>query len=71
MFKQSQHNDYTFYSAIQHKGTLDLSTMSDELPASKLGTKEHWDMVYERETKEYEVGPNGFVMGASTLISAA
>lgn len=30
--------------------------MSEELPASKLGTKEHWDMVYERETKEYEVG---------------
>ena len=31
--------------------------MTDELPASKLGTKEHWDMVYERETKEYEVNP--------------
>lgn len=30
--------------------------MTEELPASKLGTKEHWDMVYERETKEYEVG---------------
>jgi hypothetical protein len=29
--------------------------MTEELPASKLGTKEHWDMVYERETKEYEV----------------
>ncbi|KAH8083001.1 hypothetical protein HD553DRAFT_313074 [Filobasidium floriforme] len=28
--------------------------MTEELPASKLGTKEHWDMVYERETKEYE-----------------
>lgn len=36
--------------------------MPEELPASKLGTKEHWDMVYERETKEYEVSLSSFVL---------
>lgn len=36
--------------------------MTEELPASKLGTKEHWDMVYERETKEYEVRLSSFVL---------
>lgn len=36
--------------------------MTEELPASKLGTKEHWDMVYERETKEYEVRSPYFVV---------
>jgi hypothetical protein len=35
--------------------------MTEELPASKLGTKEHWDMVYERETKEYEVRSPCFI----------
>lgn len=34
--------------------------MTEELPASRLGTKEHWDLVYERETKEYEVGQSSF-----------
>jgi hypothetical protein len=29
--------------------------MTEELPASKLGTKEHWDLVYERETREHKV----------------
>lgn len=34
----------------------------EELPPSKLGTKEHWDMVYERENRVFEdVGDEGEV----------
>lgn len=34
----------------------------EELTPSKLGTKEHWDMVYERENRVFEdVGDEGEV----------
>lgn len=32
-----------------------MADSQDELPASRLGTKEHWDMVYARETREHAV----------------
>ncbi|GFZ51969.1 hypothetical protein JCM24511_09739 [Saitozyma sp. JCM 24511] len=35
-------------------------TVDEELPPSKLGTKEHWDMVYQREVRVFdEVGDEG------------
>ena len=46
-------------------------TMSEELPASKLGTKQHWDMVYERETKEYEASRSVRYYQASTRTASA
>ncbi|KAK8845596.1 hypothetical protein IAR55_006312 [Kwoniella newhampshirensis] len=42
----------------------------DELPPSKLGTKEHWDMVYEREVRVFEdVGDEGEVWFGETAVS--
>ncbi|WWD22544.1 hypothetical protein CI109_107037 [Kwoniella shandongensis] len=42
----------------------------DELPPSKLGTKEHWDMVYEREVRVFDdVGDEGEVWFGETAVS--
>ncbi|BEI93723.1 uncharacterized protein CcaverHIS019_0601820 [Cutaneotrichosporon cavernicola] len=39
-----------------------MAERDDELPPSKLGTKEHWDMVYERENRVFDdVGDEGEV----------
>jgi hypothetical protein len=47
----------------------DLSTQA--LAPSKLGTKEHWDGVYEREVNMFkEIGDEGEVWSVNSLLKA-
>ncbi|KAL1409032.1 Protein-lysine N-methyltransferase efm4 [Vanrija albida] len=40
----------------------------EELPPSKLGTKDHWDMVYERENRVFDdIGDEGEVFGEDSV----
>lgn len=44
----------------------------EELPPSKLGTKAHWDAVYERENRVFQdTGDEGEVWYVLLLIAAA